>query len=254
FRILNYWIILKFIFVHRSLAYGGNYVKAAIGQRPMDKNEFQNIKLLDNSEVSLISDRAEAITEAAFHPLYIGPVKNEIKVQYNLEAIDHRLLNEDLGVFPNSNDLKISVDTTRILGSLRESLPYPPPPPLSASQRNSKKYLPPWNIKAYPVFLKNISLDTLIIGHGEFFHLMIEAKDSLGKWKPIQQPYIYFCGFGLTDFYLAPGEIALSSCKLFKGDYQTQMRLVFRSKKKIYSNEFKARMNYDQFKKPEDDG
>ena len=89
------------------------------------------------------------------------------------------------------------------------------------------------------------------VGYGQHIPLILEAQDSLGEWQAIQKLYTYWCGTGLTSFCLLPGELVITSCKLYEGDYQTKMRLAFGFKKTNYSNEFIGRMNYKQFEIPQ---
>lgn len=79
--------------------------------------------------------------------------------------------------------------------------------------------------------------------------MIIEAKDSSGIWKPIQEPYVYFCGTGLTHYFLPPDEILVSSCKLFEGEFNTKIRIAFGFDRKTKSNEFDGKISYDQFDK-----
>lgn len=102
--------------------------------------------------------------------------------------------------------------------------------------------------KSYPVFIENVSNDTLSIGFGNRIYPIVEANDSLGNWRPIQKPGTYYCGTGLQSFYLEPNNILISSCKLYDGDFYTKLRLVLITNTgMIKSNEFEGTINYPQF-------
>lgn len=219
---------------------------------------FESIELIDTFNNKLKLDIANSITEAEFHPAYIGIRKDSIKLTYWSGDVTHR--SNDWRKFkePDSIDLKIYVDTTRIIGAVND-VPLPPPPPPLIFKEGEKEKYDFWekqtfrgDIKSYPVFITNISNDTLKVGTGENIKLITEAKDSLGNWKPIQKPSNLLCGTGLTLYYLPSTEIILTSCKLFDGDFETTMRLIFESDADIIikSNEFKGKMNYSQFDEP----
>lgn len=105
--------------------------------------------------------------------------------------------------------------------------------------------------KSYPVIITNVSADTLEVGYGEYLSLIIEAKDSLENWMPIQERFFYKCATGLMDFHLPPDEIIISSIKHFSGPFETKMRIAFGRDRKIKSNEFIGSINYEQFTDPE---
>lgn len=215
--------------------------------------EFESIELIDTFSNQLVFDKASSLTEAAFHPMYIGMIKDSIPLNYWSGEIKTKSFSWDEFKKPNSADLNVYVDTNQIIGSVNRFIPLPPlplPPNLEEKERTEKKWekqVYRGEIKSYPIFIKNKTKDTLNISYGDYIPLIIEAIDSLGEWKPIQEPYIYFCGTGLSYFYLPSEEIALTSCKLFEGNYETTMRITFGFDKRIKSNVFKAKMNYEQF-------
>ena len=101
---------------------------------------------------------------------------------------------------------------------------------------------------AYPVFIENLCKDTLEIGFGNVLPIIMEAKDENGTWKPIQKKYKYGCGKGLTQFYLGPKQLAVTTMKQFEGTFKTKLRLVFSyTTLKVYSNEIDGYINKGQF-------
>ena len=211
------------------------------------KNPITQIQFIDSFSNKLKLDTARYITKADFYPMYIGNSADSIILTYNTENLKNRTINRRSNKIPDSTDLNIYVDTLKTIGSVRRSFIPPPPAP------NSKGEIYQINkgrggTKSYPVIIENKSINTLRIGYGDYIPLLIEAIDSLGNWRPIQKPYVYFCGTGLTHYYLPPKEILITSCKLYKGEYKTKMRLVYGFNRTNYSNEFSGTINYNQFK------
>ncbi len=212
-------------------------------------SQFEKVVLVDTFHNELQLDTASFITEAEFHPMYIGKIRDSIALKYRSRAIKNRTLHWKENRRPNSADLEIFVDTTRKIGSATNIF-IPPPPGPQASKVDWNLLDHRGKISSYPVMLANHSGETLNIGFGEYLPLLIEARDSLGNWRPIQEAYRYHCGTGLTSFYLPPEEILITSCKQYSGDYRTTMRLVLESENPAYSNEFYGAINYQQFDEP----
>lgn len=98
--------------------------------------------------------------------------------------------------------------------------------------------------KANPVMLINKEADTILIGYGDFVPLIMEAKDSLGNWKPIEEKWTYTCGNGVGSIILPPGEIVITSAMIYNGDYLTDLRLRIG---RNFSKSYKGKINYRQF-------
>ena len=97
---------------------------------------------------------------------------------------------------------------------------------------------------AYPVLIRNNYSDTIQIGYGGRIPLILEAKDKSGKWKPIQDRFVFMCGNGVESELLPPKEIAMTLVPIFKGKYKTQLRLKLGENK---SNPFWGNISYSQF-------
>ncbi|MDR7129792.1 hypothetical protein J2X69_002138 [Algoriphagus sp. 4150] len=97
---------------------------------------------------------------------------------------------------------------------------------------------------AYPVWLTNLDTDTTLIGYGRHLPLFMEAIDSIGNWKPIQEPFVYFCGVGLNSIFLPPNESVLTLAPIFKGNFKTKLRVSLGDN---HSEEFEGYINYRQF-------
>ncbi|MFZ5551932.1 MAG: hypothetical protein ACOZCO_02360 [Bacteroidota bacterium] len=128
----------------------------------------------------------------------------------------------------DSVDLSLAVDTTQIIANIFDGFN---PDTL-------------YCIASYPVFLKNVSSDTVIIGYGEHIPIILEAKDESGNWNLIEEQYVYMCGVGLNSIILPPNEIVITSVRKFEGDFKTELRLKLG---KHYSNPFFGTINKNQF-------
>ncbi|MFD1553885.1 hypothetical protein DNU06_17015 [Putridiphycobacter roseus] len=97
---------------------------------------------------------------------------------------------------------------------------------------------------AYAVLLTNNESDTISIGYGRYIPLIMEAQDSAGDWKPIEEQYNYMCGNGVGTVILPPNELVLTNAPIFRGAYKTMLRLTIGES---HSREFKGSINYRQF-------
>jgi len=204
----------------------------------LNYSQFNLATVSDTFKRDSVLEPANSITTASYHPMYLGPSKDSIFLNYNLGEIGYRDYDWIAYNYPDSNDMKVVVDTLQNIGSINTFNLF------SSKTLNKSK-----SIKSYPVFIRNNSTDTLNFGFGNFIPLIMEAKDSLDEWKPIQKEFRYSCGTGLSYIYLPPNEIMITSCKLFEGDFQTKLRLTYGYEKTAISNEFTGQINYSQFNK-----
>lgn len=211
------------------------------------EDKLQQMVLLDPISIPLKKDSAGSVTEAAYFPLYVGEVKDSIWLNDKVEMAGFITFIPENYKYPDSADLMILIDTSKIIGSSHFS--YPPPPPKGATEKDllllNKQRRD--TIESYPLIIKNEGEDTLMVGFYDFMPLILEAVDSLGVWRPIQEPVFFYCGTGRSELYLPPKNIVLTSCKIFTGSYRTKMRVVYGPDKAISSNEFWGTMNYGQF-------
>jgi hypothetical protein len=96
----------------------------------------------------------------------------------------------------------------------------------------------------FPVMLTNRDTDTIIIGYGSQIPLIMEATDTLGNWKPIQERYIYLCGNDVGSIMLPPNESVLTLAPIFKGNYKTKLRFTLGDN---HSKPFNGFINIRQF-------
>ncbi|MFV0530959.1 MAG: hypothetical protein ACK5MD_05935 [Flavobacteriales bacterium] len=125
--------------------------------------------------------------------------------------------------------MKIYIDTTRTIGFSM------------GVWENYKKPEYRVNKKSYPIFMENLSTDTLRVGLGDILPMVTEIKDSLGQWIEIERPFIYDCGTGLTEFYLPPNQVVITALRQYLGKIKTKYRVKYElSDKAIFSNEVKG--------------
>ena len=215
----------------------------------INKAELPSITLIDTFTNELKPDTANHITEAAFHPMYMGLEKDSIQLNYWSGDIDYKTQNWNAYKGADSNDVSVFVDTSQVIGSVGRFHDIPPPALGENTDEILERNYYRGETKSYPVFIKNLSSDTLQVGYGAFIPLLMEARDSLGNWKKIQEPFMYFCGTGLSHYYLPPNEIILTPCKLFAGDFKTTMRLTYGFGVNSKSSEFEGFINYSQFER-----
>jgi hypothetical protein len=138
----------------------------------------------------------------------------------------YALDNPESAVKPDSGNITIRIDTSEIVKKL-----------------NWEFY--EYN-QAFPVSIENISLDTVHIGYHRTIlklSLIAEAKDSTGKWNPIEERMLWGCGNGLNSIVLPPSGLAISSIPIYNGDFKTKVRLRMYD---IVSNEINSQIDYDQ--------
>ena len=193
-------------------------------------------------------------------PLYLGEINDSIFITYLLRFTPPAQLSERIkklknapeepqsafyndlykeyfrygsfDMFPNwdSAKLKIAFDTTQKV-SYMNFLP-----------KNYKDYY----YNAFPVYIQNISNDTVMVGYGKWLDLILEAKDKEDNWQEIQPRTAYYLNSSLAKIILPPNEIVLTTIPIYKGDYKTKLRLKIGNN---YSEEFDGEINYSQFQK-----
>ena len=98
----------------------------------------------------------------------------------------------------------------------------------------------------YPVFIKNLDADTISVGFGWQLPLIMEALDSNGAWRPIQERFRYMCGMGIGPVILPPGEIVLTTAPIYTGNFFTMLRLRVAGTS-VFSNAINGHIRYRQF-------
>lgn len=99
-------------------------------------------------------------------------------------------------------------------------------------------------VSSYYILLTNRSKDTVAIAYGKEIPMILEAKDSRGLWKPIEELWTGGCGVGAGAIILPPGEIVLTSREVTNGDFSTELRYSYGSN---YSQTFTGKISLRQF-------
>lgn len=80
-----------------------------------------------------------------------------------------------------------------------------------------------------------------------------EAKDSQGKWRPIEYLYSSFCGNSYHKVFLGPNEYWSFAVPRYKGSFKTKLRFRLSTEKtNLLSNEFDGSINPRQFTAPKE--
>jgi hypothetical protein len=162
-------------------------------------------------------------------PLYLGKLDTVISIDYKMPYTALRAhsihISENLTYkyqgFQSKKPLKLAiyVDTARIIGNCDEKYSW-----------DSICY------HAYPVFIYNQSRHNYVVAGYDHIILLLEAKNEVGQWVQIEEPYMEECGTGMTFPFMKPKQLMLTSCVVPKGDFHTRLRLRFGEN--TYSNEF----------------
>lgn len=137
--------------------------------------------------------------------------------------------------FECADCIDIKVDTSQILTLLEVEW-----------KRNRLKDI---YYKSYPVIIENKSDSLYKIGFGKNVRIILEALDADGMWKPIEIPYMYRCGTGLTDLYLQSHQITCVLIPVYYGEFRTQLRLRLNNH---LSKPFSASISSKQFNPPKE--
>ena len=105
---------------------------------------------------------------------------------------------------------------------------------------------------AFPIVIENSYYDTLRVGYeyNKRIYGILEAKDSMGNWKPINERN-YPHGPPVAEEIILPrNNIIITAVYNYKGEYKTELRFKLGNN---YSNTYSASINYNQFNSPFDE-
>lgn len=152
------------------------------------------IEFVEDSTLNVMMDALDEWSERrdAFAPYWCG--------------IEERMGNYEHVIWDSAN-VTILVDTNRYI------LSYDWAP------------VPNESFKAYPVIIKNIEKDTIIIATRDYIGLVLEEETKDG-WETLIEPFRHRgCGMGLTYLLLPPKEVLVTSLPVYKFKKTTQLRL-----------------------------
>lgn len=199
--------------------------------------------LIDTSSSKAIKKQENYQSFTTCDYLYVGKYKDTIAVNYSLRLLEegerYSGKNGEEGFclswildrpysFWEQSSVEISIDTSKRI-------------------KNRALMTRSWETvyyEAYPVLLRNLEEDTIVIGLLLELPLLMEAKDSSGNWQLIEEEIGALCGTGLMGIILPPNEVVLTSVGIYQGNYETDWRLRIGNS---YSMPFRGVINYSQF-------
>ncbi len=187
--------------------------------------------------------------------IYIGVKNDSILIAKNSLNINsyysESLKNKDT---LDIKEVEIIPDLNQDLSIDLENFAFPPSPILFDEHKTDSifeiwKKRPRNYVKAYPIFIKNITRDTVHIDNqdGDIF-LIQEAKNKEGEWKPIEYWRYSTCGNSYGTTSIGQNDILIIKKTKYRGLFKTQMRLKLKTNNKIiYSKPFDGSINVEQF-------
>ncbi len=201
------------------------------------------LRYYDALKVDAIFDTTSCLSVAQFFPLYIGALRDSIFLNHGSHLPQRREAEKDELIRLPGNDIEITVDTTQFITSVEYRGRWVSVENNYEMKRKSEEVY----LKSYPVILKNNRNKTTTVGYGNHLPIIMEAKDSLGEWNPIQVGYTYLSSTELLFPFLKKDEYLITACKLFEGEFKTTLRLKYGWVAYTYSNEFSGQISYSQF-------
>ncbi|PIE50055.1 MAG: hypothetical protein CSA38_05110 [Flavobacteriales bacterium] len=200
-------------------------------------HDYTNMVLYDTIQKELVLDTLSNGEIADFPILYIGKIKDSIKLKrgdfddysYSYEEFartqNHEELPPPLNKYPypyQKNQISIFIDTTKTVGFY--------------------EYDSPIGIKSYPVFIENLSQDTLYIANNGSLPMLTEMKSNSEDWKEIEKPFLLMCGVGIRHDFLPPNQIVITTLRQNYGTTKVKYRLKLKCfDKNFYSNEINGK-------------
>lgn len=185
------------------------------------------------------------VTTASYNILYLGYEKDSLFLQHNTSVYTKNIQAHDTArrhKMYHEAKIQLEIDVSQEVKE-NAAIDFDELILFIQDTSNLIKYY-----KAYPVLIKNQEKKPIIIGHtggeGEI-PLLLEAKDQDGLWKPIEEAYTSYCGFGVHPIILKPQEIIVTAVKIYQGTFKTQLRLKYGT---IYSKIIQGSINPSQFK------
>lgn len=225
-------------------------------------------KVIDSIKPNALREE-NSMQTAEYSVRYIGKANKNISLKYPEDYFQYVYGDN---IFKGFDGIVFIVDTSQVISS-NSNLLFATPPPWHKKRRGNNKtgdfdLYKESMYKSYPVFAINTTKDSLPISDGYCedyqgrkqlvgytLHLVMEAVDTDGKWKPIEKSFDRMCGTGLVPAYVPPGEVMITAANIYKGDYKTKLRLRIDCKKgctMICSNVFEGTINRGQFIDKED--
>lgn len=196
---------------------------------------FDPPRVIDTVQEEHVEKHSYWLPIANYSFLYIGVPGDSITLSHMQMFFDRSSdAQERIYAYPDSGDLIVHIDTNQSVSNIGGTSKFV----------NGKPEFTRQCYKAFPVFFVNTTKDTLSIGTNLGPSSYLEAIDKNGKWRPVEKESWILCGTGLSYIFLAPGEIAVTSVPVYKGNFRTKLRL---RHKQTLSIEFYGSINHTQF-------
>ncbi|MEM1324364.1 MAG: hypothetical protein AAGI23_00340 [Bacteroidota bacterium] len=225
--------------------------------------EMRSIVLVDTFRNELVRNGTEdrGYSNNNYTVISIGNYEDTINIDYckHNNPSKYRFVSfdlYDLVPFPyrwgDSSDFWLFVDTSQCIGRSKYFYSSPSRLPISDPRYDTNApHLCRDSLLSYPIFIKNISTDSLLVANALKLPLTLEAKDSFGNWLYIQNPVRYHSGQAVC--LIAPNETLLSAFPVLAGDYKADLRLVMGLRgmdpPMTYSNTFQGYIDGDNLRK-----
>lgn len=208
-------------------------------------SEYRPIILDRNSEES-IAAHIDWQINGVYRILYIGEVVdtltlNEFSYSEKAEILDDADFPSWRNSIPHNfrqqtKHMALVVDTSTIIGQSNFAVDM---------ENGTLSFEGPDLIyKSYPVFVFNLSEDTVLVGFDNLIPLRKQARDSLGAWRDIEVEFRAGCGSSIP-LIMGANEMIVSASVINEGGYKTEGRLVYED---FVSNTFTCFINYNQFR------
>ncbi|MBW1296336.1 hypothetical protein [Aquimarina litoralis] len=104
------------------------------------------------------------------------------------------------------------------------------------------------------VYIQNNTSDTISISHQDYkIHILQEAMDKEGIWKPIEYWESSDCGVSFGKIKIEPNGVIETKSTKYNGDFKTKIRFKLSENNKVYySNAIEGNINLNKFIIPND--
>ena len=104
------------------------------------------------------------------------------------------------------------------------------------------------------VFIQNNTSDSISISNQDYrIHILQEAMDKNGKWKPIEYWESSDCGNSYGEIYIEPNGIIETKSTKYNGKFNTKIRFKLSENNQVYySNAIEGNINLNQLIMPAD--
>lgn len=185
------------------------------------------------------------IAGSRYTPCYLGQKQDTISV--GTEGLDSAYFYTYSSLYntpKDSNTIRLFVDTTQYIANNNRISPV-----LTHSNWDEFKDIMYLKHKSYPVYIENLSSDTLNIGSMNGLPIHLECLLPDGSWKKMNR-VLPGCGTGLILFKLPPKAISITDFPISNGSYTTKLRFAYGYNLKtdelstpIYSNAFYSKID-----------